>query len=82
MKRFKKPLSKFYWYDFTVRDRRDRGSTKETNITRAGKIAALKLTKAIEGNGPLDRKAPTLSEFSSRFVEWVKTARLEFDTRR
>jgi integrase len=78
----KKPMSKFYWYDFTVRDQRYRGSTKETNITRAGKIAALKLTQAIEGTDPLDRKAPTLSEFSTRFVEWVKTARLEFDTRR
>ena len=78
----RKKNSKFYWYDFTVRGQRYRGSTKETNITRAGKIAALKLTQAIEGHDPLDRKAPTLLEFSSRFVEWVKTARLEFDTRR
>jgi integrase len=78
----KKKNSKFYWYDFTVRGQRYRGSTKETNMTRAGKIAALKLTHAIEGQDPLDRKAPTLLEFSSRFVEWVKTARLEFDTRR
>jgi len=78
----KKKNSKFYWYDFTVRGQRYRGSTKETNITRAGKIGALKLTHAIEGYDPLDRKAPTLLEFSSRFVEWVNTARLEFDTRR
>jgi len=78
----RKKDSKFYWYDFTVRGQRYRGSTKETNITRAGKIAALKLTQVIEGHDPLDRKAPTLLEFSSRFVEWVNTARLEFDTRR
>jgi hypothetical protein len=78
----RKKNSKFYWYDFTVRGQRYRGSTKETNISRAGKIAALKLSQAIEGSDPLDRKAPTLLEFSSRFVEWVKTARLEFDTRR
>jgi hypothetical protein len=64
-----------------VRGERYRGSTKETNITRAGKIAALKLTQAIEGHDPLDRKAPTLLD-SSLFVEWVKTARLELDTRR
>jgi hypothetical protein len=30
--------------------------------SRAGKIAALKLTQAIEGHDPLDRKAPTLLE--------------------
>jgi hypothetical protein len=76
----RKKNSKFYWYDFTVRGQRYRGSTKETNIPRAGKIAALKLTQAIEGHDPLDKKAPTLREFSSRFVEWVKTARLELST--
>ena len=82
MELLKKKDSKFYWYDFTVRGQRYRGSTKETNITRAGKIAALKLSQAIEGNDPLDRKAPTLLEFSSRFVEWVKNARLESDSQR
>jgi hypothetical protein len=45
----------------SVRGQRYRGSTKETNITRAGKIAALKLTKAIEGHDPLDRKYPHFS---------------------
>jgi integrase len=79
---FKKKKSKFYWYDFTVRDTRYRGSTKETKITRAAKFAALKLSQAVEGHDPLDRKAPTLLEFSPRFVEWVNTSRLEFDTRR
>lgn len=82
MKLFKKPKSAFYWYDFTVRDKRYRGSTKETNAARAGKIAGLKLAAALQGNDPLDRKAPTLREFSSRFLEWVKTARLEPDTQR
>src|SRR5215469_13171529 len=78
----RKKNSKFFWYDFTVRGQRYRGSTKETEITRAGKIAALKLTQSIEGQDPLDRRAPTLLEFTSRFVEWVNTARLELDTRR
>ncbi len=82
MELLRKKDSKFYWYDFTVRGQRYRGSTKETNITRAGKVAALKLSQAIEGSDPLDRKAPTLLEFSSRFVEWVKSARLELDTQR
>ena len=82
MELLKKKDSKFYWYDFTVRGKRFRGSTKETNAARAGKIAGLKLTAALEGRDPLDRKSPTLREFSSRFLEWVKTARLEVQSRR
>src|SRR6516162_4364217 len=82
VKLFKKPKSKFYWYDFTVRGERYRGSTEETKLSRAGKIAGLKLAAALQGSDPLDRKPPTLRELSSRFLEWVKTARLEFDTRR
>jgi len=82
VKLFKKRKSKFYWYDFTVGGRRYRGSTQETKAARAGKIAGLKLAAALQGRNPLDRKAPTLREFSSRFLEWVKTARLEFDTQR
>jgi integrase len=79
---FKKPKSKFYWYDFTVRDERFRGSTKETNKTRAGKIAALKLADDLKGSDPLDRKPPTLREYSKDFLDWVDTGRLEADTRR
>lgn len=82
MKLFKKKKSQFYWYDFTVRGERFRGSTEETNAARAGKIAGLKLVAALEGSDPLDRKAPTLREFSKRFLEWVDTARLEFQTQR
>jgi integrase len=78
----KKKDSKFYWYDFTVRGERYRGSTKETNAARASKIAGLKLAAALDGSNPLDRKAPTLREYSSKFLEWVKTARLEFQSRR
>jgi hypothetical protein len=65
---FEKKDSKLYWYDFKVRGKRYRGSTKETNIKRAEKVAALKLSQAIEGNDPLDRKAPTLQQFSTRFL--------------
>ncbi len=77
MKLFKKKKSEFYWYDFTVRGQRYRGSTKETNAARAGKIAGLKLAEAVEGNDPLDRKAPTLREFSTRFLKWVNETKLE-----
>ena len=79
---FLKAKSPFYWYDFTVRGERYRGSTKEINETRAGKIAALKLAAAIKGSDPLDRKPPTLREYSVDFLDWVETGRLEADTRR
>jgi hypothetical protein len=73
---FKKKDSKFYWYDFKVRDRRYRGSTKETNRKRAEKIAALKLSQTIERRDPLDKKSPNLLEFSTRFLDWVESAAL------
>jgi integrase len=73
---FEKKNSKFYWYDFTVRGKRYRGSTKQTTQVKAEKVAALKLAQALEDNNPLDRKTPVLRELSSRFLEWVNTARL------
>jgi hypothetical protein len=79
---FLKPKSPFYWYDFTVRGERYRGSTKETDEVRAGKIAVLKLAEAIKGSAPLDRKPPTLREYSVDFLEWVDNGRLESDSRR
>jgi integrase len=82
---FRKPDSRFWWFDFKVRGKRYRGSTKETNSKRAAKISALKLAEALneDGTDPLRvRKVPTLAEFATRFTEWLETARLEPDTRR
>jgi hypothetical protein len=56
VKLFRKPKSKFYWYDFTVRGQRYRGSTQESNATRATKVASLKLAGVIEGTDPLPTK--------------------------
>ena len=81
MKLFKKRKSQFYWYDFAVGGQRYRGSTKETNKTRAEAIAALKLSRVTQGNDPLPRKATSLLEFSGRFLDWVKNAPLEQKTR-
>jgi integrase len=78
---FKKPKSKFYWYDFVVRGQRYRGSTKESNKTRADAIAALKLAQAVEGKDPLPRKAPGLNQFSERFLKWVTDTKLERKTK-
>jgi hypothetical protein len=80
---FLKSKSKYFWYDFTVRGERFRGSTEESNETRAQKIAALKLTDAIKGSDPLKtRRPPTFREFSKEFLEWVENGRLEPETRR
>jgi hypothetical protein len=65
-----------------VRGERCRASTKETNETRAQKAAALKLAATLKGSDPLDRKPPTLREYSKDFLKWVETGRLEADSRR
>jgi len=82
VKLFKKPKSKFYWYDFTVRGRRYRASTEETKSGRALKIASLKLASLIENTDPLPRKPTALGNFAERFLAWVDTARLEEMTRK
>src|SRR5882762_9076423 len=81
VKLFKKPKSKFYWYDFTVRGKRYRGSTNETKAARASTIAGLKLADAVENSDPLPRKSPVLLEFSRRFLEWIDNVTLEDKTK-
>ncbi len=49
---------------------------------RMSRAAALKLAAAIKGSDPLDRKPPTLREYSKGFLQWVETGRLEADSRR
>src|ERR1700683_4378989 len=68
VKLFKKAKSKFYWYDFTVRGQRYRGSTNETKAARAEKVAGLKLGHVVENTDPLPQKAPVLLEFSRCFL--------------
>ena len=82
MKLFKKPKSKFFWYDFTVRGRRYRASTQETKSVRALKAASLKLASVMENTDPLPSKPTALGEFAERFLAWVVTARLEEMTRK
>ena len=49
MKLFRKPKSKFYWYDFTVRGQRYRGSTRESNAAKAATLASLTLAQVVDG---------------------------------
>jgi hypothetical protein len=60
VKLFKKANSKSYWYDFTVRGRRYRGSTQETKSVRAVKVASVKLASVIEMNDLLPSKPPSV----------------------
>ncbi len=82
MKLFKKPRSKFYWYDFTVRGRRYRASTQETKSVRALKAASLKLASVMENTDPLPSKPTALGEFAERFLAWVENGRLEEKTKK
>jgi hypothetical protein len=82
VKLFKKANSKFYWFDFTVRGRRYRGSTQQTRSVRALNAASLKLASVIENTDPLSRKPTALSEFAERFLAWVGNARLEEKTKK
>lgn len=82
MKLFKKPKSKFYWYDFTVQGHRYRGSTRETRSVRALKTASLKLASVIENTDPLPRKPSALGKFAERFLAWVDDGRLEEKTKK
>jgi len=82
VKLFKKPKSRFYWYDFTVRGRRHRGSTQETKSVRALQMASLKLASVMEKTDPLPTKPVVVQEFANRFLDWVNGARLEEKTRK
>jgi integrase len=82
VKLFRKPKSKFYWYDFAMRGRRYRGSTQETRSVRALKIASLKLASVMENNNPLPTKPTALLEFADRFLDWVNSGRLEEKTKK
>ena len=82
VKLFKKPESKFYWYDFTLRGRRYRVSTQETKSVRALQIASLKLAAVMERTDPLPTKSAVLQEFADRFLEWVNGGRLEDKNRK
>jgi hypothetical protein len=82
VKLFRKPKSKFYWYDFMVRGRRYRGSTQETKSVRALQAASLKLALAMESTDPLPSRPTVLGGFADRFLDWVNSGRLEEKTKK
>ena len=77
MELFRRKNSRCWWYDFTVRGERFRGSTKETNKTAAQAKAARLLTDIAESrNLHCGKKAPVLSEFADRFLAYLANAKL------
>jgi hypothetical protein len=82
VKLFRKPNSRFYWYDFTVRGHRYRRSTQETKLARAAKAASVNLASVIEGTDQFPSKPNVLSEFAERFDTWVEDGRLEEKTKK
>jgi hypothetical protein len=73
---FRRKNSHCWWYDFTVRGKRFRGSTKERNKTAASAKAAQLLTEIAAGrNYHCGRKSPQLTEFAVRFLTYVDNAK-------
>jgi site-specific recombinase XerD len=81
VKLFRKPKSKFYWYDFTIRGHRYRGSTQETKAVRASNVAGLIFAQVVEGTDRLPNKPTRLDELATRFQAWIADARLEPKTK-
>lgn len=71
-----------FHYDFAMDGRRYRGSTKETILSRARMIEAQLMQEAKQRKLTAQRRTLTLAEFSKRFLDWVKTARLEAESRK
>ena len=83
MELFRKKDSRFYWYDFKVRSKRYRGSTKETNKKRGpeglplcGSHKQLKVRVCWTG------RLPACRSLSTRFRGWVESAGLASKTRK
>jgi hypothetical protein len=82
VKLFRKPNSKFYWYDFTVRGHHYRGSTEETRSVRALKVASLKLASVMENNDPLPSTPTAFGKLVDRLLARVDSGRLEEMTKK
>jgi integrase len=82
VKIFKKAKSRFYWFDFTIRGQRYRGSTGETKAVRGTKVASMKLAQVLEHGDLFPTKPTVMSEFSERFLTWLDETRAEVKTRK
>ncbi len=74
--------SEVWHYDFAIDGRRFRGSTNEKVHSKARLIEAHLMNEAKQRKLTVHRRTLTLTEFSKRFLDWVKTARLEPESRK
>ena len=70
-----------FHYDFAIDGRRYRGTTKESVLSRARMIEAKLMNEAKQRKLTVQRRTLTLAEFSKRFLEWVKSTRLEAESK-
>ena len=82
VKLFRKSKSRFYWFDFTMRGQRYRGSTGETKAVRATKVASIRLAQALEHGDLFPTRSPVLAELCERFLNSLEDARLEEKTKK
>ena len=71
-----------FHYDFTLDGRRYRGTTKEKVASKARMIEAKLMNEAKQRKLTVQRRTQTLAEFSKRFLDYVRTTRLEARTKR
>jgi integrase len=76
MKLNRKPGSPYWWYDLYFEGKRYRASTGEKTKAAAGTVAAAALTRLTEGSTITKKghRAPTLREFSKRFLTWTRNS--------
>jgi integrase len=73
---FQPPDSRYWWYSFYFEGKRYRNSTKQTKRTAAAVVEATLLARLREGSASdvRQKRPPVLSDFSSRFLEWVDSS--------
>ena len=68
---------KIYWYEFRLRGKRIQKSTRQTNADEARNAesaARMRLVKGVNGTEtPEPRIVPSLEQFKSTFMEWVRS---------
>jgi integrase len=76
LKLIKNARSPYWWYDFYFEGTRYRGSTGEKTKAAADTFAATALTRLTEGSTLTKRghRAPTLRDFSKRFLAWAENS--------
>jgi integrase len=70
---YRRPDSRYYWYDFLFEGKRCQGSTKMTNRKAADRVEAVLKTRLAEGRvGIVERRpVPRLSDYEEHFLQVI-----------